>query len=238
MPDTKTPWRRLGSSEPLKIGTIPVLVLGIAFFFAFPWLSEPSAGGGALERYSPLRDGASLLVESYDADGRLVSTESQNLAMIPDLRSFAELREGLRMELEETYGSLDEMDDAQVLEVRRRILEGSGEISETTDTFILEPRGLLLLGSRAGASATDVVFDPPALLLPADFGPETRWSSEGKFGPLAYEVDGRVVGSGAFEGELGSFDDCLDVEIRTLFSQPGRPDERTVRCLLVIRYLC
>ncbi len=110
------------------------------FFFAFPWPSKPSAGGAALERYSPVGDGGSLLVENYDADDRFVSTESQNLAMTPDLRSFAGLREGLRKELEEIYGSPEDMDDAQVLEVRQRILEESGGISETTDTFILEPR--------------------------------------------------------------------------------------------------
>ena len=59
----------------------------MTIFFTFPWLSEPSAGGAALERYSPLRDGASLLVESYDADGRLVSTGdpsgTQRLAEAP-----------------------------------------------------------------------------------------------------------------------------------------------------------
>ena len=199
----------------------------MAIFFAFPWLPEPSPGGAELERYSPASDGASRLVKSYDASGNLISTESQNLAMIPDLRSFTELREGLRGELEKTYGSPQDMDDVQVMEVRRRTLNGSGEVSETTDAFILEPRGLLLLGTREGAGGTDIVFDRPALLLPADLGPEKRWSSKGKAGSLDYEIEGRVTGAGAFAGELGSFDDCLAVETRTTFSQVGRPSTRT-----------
>ena len=82
-----------------------MLVLAMAFFFAFPWLPEPSLGGAALGRYSPAHDGASLLVESYDKGGRLISTESQNLAMIPALRSFTESRQRIREELEEIYGS-------------------------------------------------------------------------------------------------------------------------------------
>lgn len=227
MPDAKRAWGRSGVFESLEIVAVPVLVLAMALFFSFPWLPEPSPGGAALERYSPARDGASRLVESYDASGALVSTESQNLAMIPDLRSFTELREGLRGELEEVYGSPQDMDDVQVMEVRRRALKESGEISETTDAFILEPRGLLLLGTREGAGGTDVVFDRPALLLPADLGPEKRWISKGKAGSLGYEVDGRVVAAGAFEGELGSFDDCLAVETRTIFSRAGGPDIRT-----------
>ncbi|HET7272041.1 MAG TPA: hypothetical protein VFI90_13260, partial [Rubrobacter sp.] len=77
-----------------------MLLLVMAFFFAFPWLPESSPGGSALARYSPVHDGASLLVETYDSDGRLISTESQNLAMIPDLRSFTESRQGIREEIE------------------------------------------------------------------------------------------------------------------------------------------
>ncbi|HJQ29015.1 MAG TPA: PQQ-binding-like beta-propeller repeat protein [Rubrobacter sp.] len=217
---------RLGSSEPIRIGAVPVLVLVMAFFFAFPWLPEPSPGGAALDRYSPARDGASLLVESYDKDGRLISTESQNLAMIPDLRTFTESRQGLREEIEKLYASPEDMDDAQVIEVRRRTLEGSGGISESTDTLILDPRGLRLLGSQ-GTDGTDIVFDDPALLLPADLGPESSWSSDGKAGSLDYELDGRVVGTGAFEGALGSFDDCLSVETRMILSPAASQDVRT-----------
>ena len=83
-------WRRLGSSEPVKIGAVPVLVAVVALFFVFPWLPEPSPAGAALERYSPEHDGGSLLIKSYDANGRPISTQSQNLATIPDLRAFTE----------------------------------------------------------------------------------------------------------------------------------------------------
>lgn len=182
-------WRHLGSSEPLRVGAVPVLVLVVALFFVFPWLPEPSAGGAALERYSPARDGGSLLIESHDADGRLISTESQNLAMIPDLRSFTESRQALSNELEKLYGSPENMDEAQVMEVRRRTIEELGEASETTDTLILEPRGLLLLGSREGEVGAGVLFDRPAVLLPADLEPGKRWSSEGKAGSLHYQLD-------------------------------------------------
>ncbi|HET7271879.1 MAG TPA: PQQ-binding-like beta-propeller repeat protein, partial [Rubrobacter sp.] len=87
--------------------------------------------------------------------------------------------------------------------------------------------GLLLLGTREGAGGSDIVFDEPALLLPADLGPGERWSSQGKAGSLDYEMEGRVVGTGAFEGELGSFDDCLSVETRMILSPTGSPDTRT-----------
>ena len=119
------------------------------------------------------------------------------------------------------------MDDARVMEVRRRTLNESGEVSESTDTFILDPRGLLLVGSREGTGGTDIIFDDPALMLPADLGPEKTWSSEGKASSLDYEMDGRVVGTTAFNGDLGSFKDCLSVETRLILSQAGSPDVLT-----------
>ena len=220
-------WRRLDSLEAVRVGALPLLVLVVALFFAFPWLPEPSPAGPALERYSPTRDGGSLLIEAYDADGKQVSTESQNLAMIPDLRSFTESSQALNSGLEEAYGSPENMEDAQVMEVRRRTLDESGEVSDTTDTMVLEPRGLLLLASREGAAGTEFVFDRPAILLPSDLAPGKTWRSEGKAGSLDYELDGRVTDGGAYDGDLGSFDDCLSVETETTFSQPGRPGERT-----------
>jgi hypothetical protein len=147
--------------------------------------------------------------------------------MIPDLRAFTESRQGLREEIGEIYDSPEDMDDAQVIEVHRRTMKESGRISDSTDTMILDQHGLLLLGSREGAGGTDIVFDDPALLLPADLGPEKSWSSKGKAGSLDYEMEGRVVGAGAFEGELGSFDDCLSVETRMILSPEGSPDVLT-----------
>src|ERR671916_2018935 len=134
-------WHRLSSSEPVRVGALPLLVLTVALFFVCPWLPEPSPGGAALEAYSPAHDGGSLLLESYDAGGRLVSTESQNLEMIPDLRAFSESPQTFSKELEEIYGSPQNMDDAQVMEVRRRTIGEAGEVSETTDILILDPRG-------------------------------------------------------------------------------------------------
>ena len=204
-----------------------MLVLAVALFFVFPWLPEPSPAGAALERDSPEHDGGSLLIENYDADGGLISTESQNLAVIPDLRAFTESRQALADELEKVYDSPENMEDAQVVEVRRRTLEGSGGVSNTTDTLAVDSRGLLLLGSREGDAGTDLVFDRPAVLLPADLGPDKSWSSEGKAGSLHYELDGCVVGAGPSKGELGDFDDCFTVRTQLILSQPGHPDEET-----------
>lgn len=205
---------------------IPVLVLVVALFFVFPWLPELSPGGGAIELYSPVHDGDAILIQSYNGDGKSTSTESQNLAMIPDLRSFTESRQALSGELEKLYGSPDNMVDAQVMELRRRTIEESGETSESIDTLILEPRGLLLLGSREGEAGADVLFDRPAVLLPPDLEPGKRWSSDGKAGPLHYELDGRVAGSGGFRSELGDFGDCLFVQTRlTLSGSDGQNDE-------------
>jgi len=218
---------RLPGSRFIKLAAVPALVLFVALFFAFPWLPEPSPAGAALERYSPTRDGGSLLIESYDADDRPISTESQNLAVIPDLRAFSGSGKAVSDELEKIYGSYENMQGAQVVEMRRRTLEVSGGVSTTTDTLLLDPRGLLLLGSREGEGETDLIFDRPAVLLPADLGPKASWSSEGTVESLGYELAGRVVGTGAFEGELGRFDDCLYVEIRLTFSQPGTPGDQT-----------
>ncbi len=148
--------------------------------------------------------------------------ESQNQVMIPDLRAFTESSQAVNDELEKVYGSSDNMDDAQVLEVRRRTLGESGRISDATDTLVLEPRGVLLIASREADAGTEVVFDRPAVLLPSDLGPGKTWRSEGKAGSLEYELEGSVVGTGPYDGELGSFDDCLSVETQTIFAQPGK----------------
>ena len=223
-------WRRLGSSELIKTGAVPVLVLVVALFFVFPWLPAPSPAGAALERYSPEHDGGSFLLKNFDAEGRLISTESQNLAVIPDLRAFTESRRAISDELEKVYGSPEDMEDAQVVEVRRRTLEESGGVSNATDTLILDSRGLLLLGSREGDAGTDLVFDRPAVLLPADLGPGKEWSSQGKAGPLDYELSGRVVDAGTFSGDLGDFDDCLTVRARLILSRDERTDFEETYC--------
>ena len=218
------------TSRFIRVGAVPLLVLAAGLFFVFPWLPEPSPAGDALERYSPEHDGSSTLVENLDADGELISTESQNLAVVPDLRAFTESRQAIQDELEKIYGSPEDMEDAQVVEVRRRTLEASGGVSNATDTLILDPRGLLLLGSREGEAGTDLVFDRPAVLLPADLGPDKRWSSEGEAGPLDYELNGRVVGAGPFKGELGDFDDCLYVQTRLTLSGDDRTGFKDTYC--------
>jgi hypothetical protein len=185
-------WRRLGTFGPVRVGAVPVLVLAVALFFVFPWLPEPSPAGAALERYSPEHDGDSILVRNFDADGSLISTESQNLAAVPDLRAFTESRQAISNELDEIYGSPEGMEGAQVVELRRRTLEESGGVSNTTDTLILDSRGLLLLGSREGDAGTDLVFDQPAVLLPSDLGPGKGWSSRGKAGSLDYVLQHRA----------------------------------------------
>ena len=221
---------RISNSRFISVGAIPVLVLVVGLFFVFPWLPEPSPAGAALERYSPEQDGGSVLVENFDADGRLISTESQNLAVVPDLRAFTESRQAIKDELEKLYASPEKMEDAQVVEVRRRTLEESGKVSNVTDTLVLDPRGLLLLGSREGEAGTDLVFDPPVVLLPADLGPGKSWSSEGKAGSLDYEFDSRVTGAGSFGGELGDFDDCLYVQTRLTISRNNRTTFEDTYC--------
>src|SRR5215218_3776122 len=118
VPDGERGKRSLASSRLCRGcqgGAVPVLVLAVALFFVFPWLPEPSPAGATLERYSPEYDGGSLLIENYDADGALVSTESQNLATITDLRMFSESSQAMRDELEKIYGSHENMEDAQVV---------------------------------------------------------------------------------------------------------------------------
>jgi outer membrane protein assembly factor BamB len=218
---------RVPNSEFLRVAAIPVLVLAVGFFFVFPWLPDPSPAGSALERYAPEHDGGSILIKNFDADGELISTESQNLATIPDLRTFTELGKDISDQLEDIYISPQDMEDAEVVEVRRRTLEASGDVSASTDTLVYEPRGLLLLASRSDETGNQIIFDQPAVLLPSYLGPGKRWSSEGKAGPLNYELEGRVVGTGAFESDLGNFDDCLFVRTRLSFSGSGAQGNRT-----------
>jgi len=117
MPKAGKRWPRPG---PPGLRVLLALVFVVALLFAFPWLPEPPPGGATLARYSPVEDGASSLVETYGAEGALLSTGSQNAAVIPALKSFTQLQQGPRQALEKAYGSPEEMEDVRVVELRRR----------------------------------------------------------------------------------------------------------------------
>lgn len=206
-------------------GGVATLVLSVALAtvalaFAWPWLPRAPAGGAALERYAPQGDGDSLLIKQSGPDGEPASWESRNLAVVPGLRAFTELRPATREALQRAYENPEELEGSQVIESRSRKLGAGGKIAESTDVLVREPRGLFSVGYYDAQQEEDFIFDPPVLLLPADLGPDSKWESEGRFsGSLDYRVSGRVTGSEPYEDESGDFDDCLEVETRLVLSR-------------------
>ena len=167
-----------------------MLVLARGALLRVSLVARAFACGAALERYAPEHDGGSILVKNFDADGRLISTESQNLAIIPDLRAFTESGQAISDELEKVYGSPQDMEDAEVVEVRRRTLEASGRISDATDTLVLDPRGLLLLASRERRRRYRGRLRPARRVAARPISdPGSVGAREGKAGPVNYELE-------------------------------------------------
>lgn len=223
-------WSRRPLDGRGAAATISLAVAVAALAFAWPWLSPTTAGGG-LERYAPERDGASMLIRNYGPEGRMVSWESRNLAFVPDLRAMNDLRRAQQVAIQKPYLEPGEtgipaqslasrMADVQVAQSRSRALNAGGKTEDATDLLVHDPRGESLVGSYDAENDRDLIFEPHLLVLPSDLGPDREgWSSEGTFAGMDYESRGRVIGAGPFESDLGSFDDCLRVELTLTISQ-------------------
>jgi hypothetical protein len=69
--------------ETVATSALYVVVAIVAVAFASPWLPRPDPAGPAIERYQPLRDGASVLFAKLDASGDVEGWASQNRALTP-----------------------------------------------------------------------------------------------------------------------------------------------------------
>lgn len=237
---------RRSFGETGALVALAVVIAAVALASAWPWL--PATGGDELDRYAPRRDGDSALIQTYDPQGRLISWESQNTAVVPTVDALSNLRQAQQDGIKAFYADPGEtgpppeeipvrLDGVRVLELRSRTLRPDGSFEDTTSYIIREPDG----GYRkAGGEyfagvytdSQDVLYAPPALVLPHDLGADREeWSQEGKVGgEFDYELTGRVLGSGPHDGPLGEFDDCLEVETRVSVSQEGAaPDVTTSR---------
>ncbi|MGI8439397.1 MAG: PQQ-binding-like beta-propeller repeat protein [Thermoleophilaceae bacterium] len=242
---TESPARR-------RLGVVAVVVTfaAVALAFALPWLPEGTPGGSELERYQPERDSASRLGVVRAASGRIEGWETVNRARIPALRAFAQLRIGFQDAIRAFYARGGEesvpfrerlqprrlLEDVQIVQSRTNRLDPADPARlqpGLLSVLLRERRGLLLIGQYNEESGQELVIDPPAQLLPSDLRPGRRWSSRGKFGPVPYVLIGSAGPRGSYRGPLGTFDDCLTVDIRlTLGTGAKQADSHTMerRC--------
>jgi len=194
----------------------------VAFAFALPWLPEGSPGGSELERYQPDRASASRLGVARAAGGRIEGWETVNVARIPALRAFTELRSGFQDAIRTFYARAGEesvpfpelggrLEDVRIVQSRTNRLDSADPARlqpVLLSVLLRERRGLLLIGQYNEESGQELVIDPPARLLPSGLRPGRRWSSRGKFGPLPYVLTGSAGSRGSYSGPLGTFDDA------------------------------
>lgn len=189
--------------------------------FAFPWIELPPTFGRTIERYSPVRDGSSSLTVEYDANNAPIRWSGANTAILKSARALAsDLQQGTREEMLKIAGksganmSSDEdtlagLSGIQILETHRRDLDGTGRPRETVFITMRDARGEFLVSLFFPANNSELVYDPPALLFPANIDPRSQWTSEGKAGAGTYLLTGQVLQTGSFSSALGKFDDCL-----------------------------
>jgi outer membrane protein assembly factor BamB len=212
--------------EALALAIILIAVAGLALALAWPWRPASSAGGPALERYAPLRNGDAALHVTYDPTGAPVSWESRNVAVIPPLYAATDLRaeaDAVIGRFHPRPGKPGAVPDYEVVEVRQRTLDAGGRMTETVRLILREARGEFLVSLYDPVGDRDLVFDPPLQTLLADLRPEQRWGGAGRLSDgTDYESTGRVLAAGPFTHPAGSFADCLRLERRLVLSREGR----------------
>ena len=203
-----------------------VFVTAVGIAFAQPWLPWRGPAGATLDRYLPVTNGDARLMGVYDAGGKLVGWNSQNVAVLPSLRGIAyDLRPAIGGAILEQYGGdSDSANDGgmlaslralQLIEIRSRLMDATGAITETLAAYVREARGHFLAGIHDTSLGFDLTFSPTILAYPPDLGPGKAWTSQGQVsGVLDYRYEGRVSETGPRDTALGQFDDCLKVESR------------------------
>ncbi len=221
----------------IAVALVLGLVVAVGWAFVLPWMAQPSFGGALLERYSPLRDGASYLVEKTDAKGKPLSWTGQNIALLKSGRAMGgEVREAGRNSISAFYSDSQDPDPSsdtlvsylkstQIYELRTRDLGLDGVITDTVYVFLREPRGDFLASLYNPKAGGDTAFDPPAQTIVADPSPGKTWSSEGKFGASTYKWTGEVLDAGEYKTKLGQFSDCLRIETQLSTTTDGKTDD-------------
>ncbi len=164
-----------------------IIVLALVFLlvlsagaFAYPWIDLPSTFWTPIERYSPIHDGGSSLTIEYDANNTPTRWSSTNTAILLNARALAsDLRDGSRKEILQVarqqggQGKTDEdtlatLAGTRIIETRRRDLDASGHPTELIFDSMRDARGEYLVSLFSPANNTELVYDPPALLFPAN----------------------------------------------------------------------
>ena len=199
-----------------------------ALAFALPWLPAATPGGSELDRYWPSQGSGSRLEVIRSGGGiiegweTVTATRTSNLLspgggpldpkIDAAIRAFY-ARGGKKSALVDLS---QRQEDVQIIQSRTSRLDPANPAQLAPDqvaVVLRERRGLLLIGRDSGIGG-EVIIDPPAVLLPFGLRPGRRWSSRGTFGPASYVLIGRAGPRVSYSGPLGSFDDCITVEIR------------------------
>lgn len=202
-----------------------MLIVGVALLFLWPWRPQAAPGGSLLARYAPLRDGDSALIIKYDASGQPMAWRSQSLSLWPPIPAIANyLGQAEKNAISEFYfpqyttrASEDELIEQllkdQLYQSRTRELSTEGELSNDVELYLRSQQGDFLISVGDPTTGSPLIFEPPLLLLPADLVLGQTWRTEGRISDqLEYESQGEVLTKGSFQSQLGTFEDCLQVE--------------------------
>src|SRR5690348_9440126 len=85
------------------------IIAAVGLAFVQPWAARYVPGGGPLNRYDPLRDGAAVLLAQYDKAGKITAWQSQNIAILAKTRALGgQLRQGTRDSIMHNFGQTSE----------------------------------------------------------------------------------------------------------------------------------
>ncbi len=229
-----SPRRRL-LLDLLAIGTVFVVVVGVALAYIWPWMPTPARSTYSLERYMQVRDGDAQLVGFYDPDGTLSSWQSSNTIAEPGARVFTpntRIRQAAREVLAGFYDvslarqSNEEvvarLASVQVTETRARELSANGRLSSSTATYAIDPRGHFLVGFYEEADGREEMYDPPMLSLPDSLWVVRTWESDGDLSSgETYHLRGEVLEMGTVPALQGELRDCFRIEKRYTHARDG-----------------
>lgn len=221
-----------GARSPARRGLALVAILttfvAAALAFVLPWLPAATPGGSELDRYWPSQGSGSRLQVIRSGGGIIEGWETVTATRTGDLSS--PVGGPLDLKIEAAIRAFyarggkksalvdisQRQEDVQIIQSRTSRLDPANPAQLAPDqvaVVLRERRGLLLIGRDSGIGG-EVIIDPPAVLLPSGLRPGRRWSSRGTFGPASYVLIGRAGPRVSYSGPLGSFDDCITIEIR------------------------
>ena len=220
--------------EALTLAAVLVMVVGVAAAFTWPWLPAAPAGGAALAKYTPARDGDARLMLVTLGGGETKAWLAHNTRLIPGLRIATDARKAVAEAFLEALREPGEepLSDAEfqrrlaamtIIETRAYEINADGNVTESWQYVSRDSHGDRFMAISYPQTNRDIVVNPPAVMLPPVVDVGAAWASEGKLGSAGYSWRGRVLSSGRYEGAAGEFDDCLQIE--TQFAVTGGSDD-------------